>query len=515
MERRVLAFLVIAAAVIYGLAAYVPAHLPVKITVKKIALKSPIALLGFPEEPVEVGMSLEVESPLAEEEIDQLRAYMRIQDTFESRFGFPFQQAWEPQEPIHHDFKVPEGIKDMVYFWTQVFGKYGKDQYIFHHKENLSVVYSVLDLSSLDPLQSGMAPEEAEDLRKKTLKEETARIQKMLKRLALRIHRPRSLNEAEQGIMANFSSSEELLTAMKAENIRIQSGFAHRFEEAIERSGQYMQEMENIFTLKGLPIELTRLPIIESAFKQLAFSSASAAGIWQFIPETGRRYLRIDEYVDERYDPILATYAAAEHLSREFKLLGSWPLAINSYNTGPGRMIKAKKELGTDDIAVIIKNFKSAGYQFYSRNYFPEFLAALEVYHNQESYFGPIEKMAPLSYDHFIPEKPINLQELANAVEIDRDLLADLNPGLRAPVLEGKKDLPKDYFVRIPKDFGLRFVAAAPKLYQEEGPWHLVKNGETFVSIADQYKIFPADLRKENKRKKLVPGVRLKLPAIQ
>ena len=82
-----------------------------------------------------------------------------------------------------------------------------------------------------------------------------------------------------------------------------------------------MSEMRRIFKERGVPVQLTMIPFIESAFNLKAYSHAGAAGIWQFIEATGKRYLRIDEFVDERYDPILAAYAAATHLTNEYKFL--------------------------------------------------------------------------------------------------------------------------------------------------------------------------------------------------
>ena len=253
-----------------------------------------------------------------------------------------------------------------------------------------------------------------------------------------------------------------------------------------------MEEMENIFTMKGLPVELTRIPLVESAFNIRAVSTADAAGLWQFIPDTGKEYLKIDEYVDERFDPIFATYAAAEHLAKEFKLLDSWPLTINAYNTGPGRMIKAKKQLKTDDITTIIKNFKEPGYQFYSRNYFPEVLAAIHVYENQEVYFGPIEKRAPLQYYLFLTRAPMNLRDLAEDISVDVEVIEQLNPGLAPEVIEGAKSLPEDYFVRVPKSMGPLFAKAAADRAQETAsaaPLHTTDHGETLSSIASRYGI--------------------------
>lgn len=458
------------------------------------------------------------EDPLPPDE--ELRAYIAARSEFERRFGHPYDEAWFSYQPIHYDFPVPEGIEDIVNFWIHVFGKYEKDQYIFHHKDDVRIVYSVIDLRDLAPFASGLTSEESESLKNQFFSEEKARIKSLLKKLYSKQKNNQALTDYEKGLTKYFEgeNAPSLKEAYNTGNIRIQGGFSHRFRESIEHSGQYLDEMENIFSMKGLPVELTRLPLIESSFKVNAVSSADAVGIWQFIPDTGRRYLKIDEYVDERRDPILSTYAAAQHLENEYKLLGSWPLTINAYNTGPGRMLKAMKDLDTDDIAKIINEFKDPGYQFYSKNYYPEFVAALHVYENEEYYFGgKIERLPPVQYDVFLPAKSINLRKLADEINIDPEVMAQLNPGIKDFILQGETPMPGGYIVRVPHLLGGLFASAASKIYEEgsETRWHMVAKGENLESIADFYGLPVQSLEDANFRSKNEPlpeGLMIVLP---
>ena len=290
-------------------------------------------------------------------------------------------------------------------------------------------------------------------------------------------------------------------------------------DASFQLSQKGLKNFEKNF-MKGVPVEITRLPLIESAFKIDAYSSAAAAGLWQFIPDTGKRYLRMDDVVDERYDPFLAAYAAAQHLLNEYKLLGSWPLTINAYNTGPQRMINAKRQLETDDIAVIIKNFKEPGYQFYSRNYYPEFLAALHVYENQEYYFGKLAKKDPLDYDLFLPQQKINLLALARAIDMDFDVLSFLNPSFNKDILSGKKILPPGYMVRVPKEMG-RLVSRVAMDYYETGAreeWHIVAQGETLQDLSARYGVSMDVLEDSNHimaQEVLTAGMAIKIPSTQ
>ncbi|MBI4411440.1 MAG: transglycosylase SLT domain-containing protein [Deltaproteobacteria bacterium] len=462
----------------------------------------------------------------ADEAIKSLAA---VKEEFQRRFGSSFDEAWTGQEPIRHSFPVPEAIRGMVDFWIQVFGRYDKDQYLFHHKDHVAIVYSAIDLTGLDSFSSGLSPQMSEMLKKQFILEEKIRISKILSSLAdkLKMGNPGSgdlgrretLTTEEKRLAELFAreSSTSLATAGLIDNIKVQGGFKNRFRNAIRLSGLYMQEMENIFTTKGLPVELTRIPFVESAFNITAVSSAEAMGLWQFIYPTGKRYLKIDSWADERLDPILSTYAAAQHLANEYKLLGSWPLTINAYNTGPGRMIKARAQLKTDDIAVIIKKFEDPGYQFYSRNYYPEFLAALYVYENQEQFFGKIAKLPPLQYELFMPQDTVNLASLAQATDMDLEVLENLNPALAEDVLDGTYSLPAGYLVKVPKNFGVLFARAAVRFHHEirTAEWHIVEENQTAASIADYYRIPVERLEEINNLipgEPIAPGTIIKLP---
>src|SRR5262245_20063059 len=135
--------------------------------------------------------------------------------------------------------------------------------------------------------------------------------------------------------------------------------------------------METIFEREGLPVALTRLPLVESCFNVRAYSKVGAAGIWQFMPSTGRYYLRIDNAVDERRDPVTATVAAATHLKGNYEVLHSWPLAITAYNYCRAGMANAVSTVGSSDIVDIIQHYHGPAFKFASRNFYAEFLAAL------------------------------------------------------------------------------------------------------------------------------------------
>ncbi len=440
-----------------------------------------------------------------------MAAFLEARDEFERRFNYPFSESLKPAVPVRYHFVVPEGIRDMVDYWVAVFGRFSEDQYIFSHSDDVSLVYAVLDMAQVNAEVFGLSDDRAEAFKQQLLDEERTRIRRLLSGLSEKISSRTPLTSEERRIARLFSGNTKisLAEAARGENIRIQEGQGNRFRQAIALSGQYMEQMEKIFASKGLPRELTRIPFVESMFNIRALSSAGARGLWQFINSTGKLYLRIDSIADERLDPILSTYAAADHLKSDYQKLGSWALAINAYNTGAGRIMAAKEQLKTNDISLIIKKFEDPAYQFYSRNYYPEFLAALHVYDNYESYFGHIEKMPPLHYEFFFPPARTNLKRLADRLGISSDLMARLNPALSSSIISGISPLPSGYVVKVPEGYGKKFDIALLEMKREQDnvKWHMVDQGETIDSIAGLYGISSELLEEHNQ---LFPNERLK-----
>lgn len=408
------------------------------------------------------------------------------------RFQIP---EWDDGNPTLSDFTTPEGLKDIVTFWTYIFGVYTKDHYVFYNSENVGIVYSVLDFSEVGNLNNASVG----SFKAQMVSEEKAHIQNMLKHVAECLSEKdikySNLTKEERRIAELLlNESENINTDEKSllDNLAYRNGFSHRIEQAIKVSGQYMDEIHRIFKERGVPTELAVIPFVESAFNPTAYSRSGAAGIWQFIYDTGKRYLKIDDFVDERYDPILSAYAAATHLSKEYDFLKSWPLTINAYNTGPGRMKQAVGSLNTNNIATIVKKFKGSGYGFDSRNYFPEFLAALHVYNNKEYYFGEDMKLLPpLDIEYVAMPCSTNIKQLARLSGISTTILGNMNLSLQPDVLNGAKSLPAGYLLQVPSKAKQNILLAMQELYAEVklATHHVVEKGESLKNIAVKYDI--------------------------
>lgn len=437
---------------------------------------------------------------------------LRAEDVFSKRFYDP--TAESDATPLSFDtadFEVPAGLYDIVQFWTHIFGVYDKNVVVFHHAGNVGVVYSVLDFGAI----AGPDGEANDGVRTQMISEERARLERMLSSLSAKLASPRinwqDLSKEERRIVSYLEREPELdaSTLAQDDNLKLTAGFAHRFRRAIATSGMYMPEMLQIFRQYGLPPQLTCIPFVESAFSETAFSSAGAAGVWQFIRDTGKRYLRIDDYVDERYDPILATHAAAKHLAAEYKLLGTWPMAINAYNTGPGRLLDATKTLKTRDIATIVKQYKGVGYGYDSRNYFPEVLAAVEVYRNYKKYFGDVQLLPPQTHDYLVMPANTNLKQLFRSAGVSAEVMKRINLAIKPEVLAGELSLPKGYFLKVMPGAKADLLLAAHEMYLDAryASYHLVEKGEDLDTIAEQYDVDVEALAKFNR---MLPGDRLK-----
>src|SRR5262249_32176511 len=250
------------------------------------------------------------------------------------------------------------------------------------------------------------------------------------------------------------------------DRIRAQRGLRERFATGLEVSRRYLPEMEAVFRREGLPVELTRLPLVESCFNIHAYSKKGAAGIWQFMPATARLYMQLNDAVDQRRDPVGWPAAAAEYLKGSYEALGNWPLAVTSYNHGRAGVMHAVASVGSNDLVQIIKYYHGPAFKFASRNFYAEFLAAVDVERHYQNYFGDLRVGAALRAETVVVPDYVSARALARVVNTDVDTLADLNPALTPAVLSGKLHVPRGYRLQVPAGSAAKFsvlYASLPK----------------------------------------------------
>jgi len=215
-------------------------------------------------------------------------------------------------------------------------------------------------------------------------------------------------------------------------------------ESGLRRSGLYMKLARQIFVQEGVPVDITWLGQVESAWRPKAVSWAAASGLWQFIPSTGRDYgLRQNAWIDERNSFEQATRASARYLktlAAYYK--GNWELAMAAYNTGPANVDRAISRAGSANFWAIYPFI----YQE-TRNYVPNILAVILIAKNPEKYgFKGIKPDPPLSYDVVKVTTATSLQLVADATDSNLDYIRTLNPELKRDVTPRAET----YNVRVP-----------------------------------------------------------------
>jgi membrane-bound lytic murein transglycosylase D len=429
-------------------------------------------------------------------------------------------------------------LEPQVEFWHAIFSEYSIHQVVLHDALHLDKVYKVLDFRP--QLDDGLSEGQVSRLERIDTDLELERLRATLLRLHALGPHPESLTTEEQhlyDLFADDSAPDRFLAAADPKRLHNQRGLRERFAEAIRVSRRYLPEMERIFREQGLPVALTRLPLIESCFDLHAYSKVGAAGIWQFMPATGRLFMRVDNVVDERRDPIASTRAAARFLDQMHDALDTWPLTITAYNHGPEGVARAVRETGTTDIATIAREYRGTAFGFASRNFYAEFLAAVDVERNYRTHFGDLVGEPPLRAREHRLDRAIGIETAAHLAHTDRDDLVSLNPALSSLVVGGRRPIPAGYRLRLPESGAAGFeerlaelpaearvtqasVSPSPHRAQVRPAvlTYRVRPGQTLSHIAKQHRVSVARLRSTNRignAARLRPGQVLRIPVRQ
>ncbi len=293
----------------------------------------------------------------------------------------------------------------------------------------------------------------------------------------------------------------------------------------------YFPMIEEELLNAGLPIELRAMAIIESALRYDAFSRAGAAGLWQFMPSTGRAYgLEINSLVDERYDPLKATRAACRFLKDLYTTFGDWQLAIAAYNCGQGNVTRAMTRSGGKTFWEI--------YDFLpreTRGYVPAFIAATYAYaYYRHHAIQPVEPPMPLAVDTVHVNRLLHLGQVASTLEnVSLETLKVLNPQYRIDILPATT---RTYALKLPQYAVSSYIAREAEIHAKDSTYlkqylnpsnldqkraeasgtiyHTVRRGDTLGKIAQKYRVSQKNLMRWNGIKnpnKLREGQRLKI----
>ena len=293
-----------------------------------------------------------------------------------------------------------------------------------------------------------------------------------------------------------------------------------RVEVMLGLADYYFPAFERVFDQYNLPLELKYLAIIESALNPRAVSRAGATGLWQFMYSTARVYgLTINSFVDQRRDPVKATYAAAKYLKDLYEIFGEWDLALAAYNCGPRNVSKAIYRAGGR------RNFWDIYYYlpYETRGYFPAFVAAMYVMnHNEDHNLHARSIDIPYATDTVHINQKLHLRQISEVLNLPLKQIQDLNPQYRKDIVPASGqsfslELPLDKiesFIRLQdsiyayKDSAFfrqqivrnpgrsRFVPQTPS--GKEKVYYKVKPGDNLGYIAEWYNVRASDLRHWN-----------------
>ncbi|GEM_PF-800191 len=264
----------------------------------------------------------------------------------------------------------------------------------------------------------------------------------------------------------------------------------------LKRLERWRPVLEKVLKEEKVPTDLLYLAMIESGFKTRVKSPASAAGMWQFMAGTGVEMgLKIDEYVDERFDPIKAAHAAAKYLKKQFARYNAWPLAMAAYNGGPGTVNVAIDRYNTTDYFKLVQY--GAMYDE-TRRYVPRILAAAIIGRNPEAFgFEGLKPEPPFTFDLVDVPGNTKLNQLAEAAGCPVETLKDLNPEL----LKDVTPPGADYALRIPQGRHAQFVDRfdqVKKKYANASETITLRFGETLEILGEEIGVPARVLRNLN-----------------
>ena len=331
----------------------------------------------------------------------------------------------------------PAELEPDVQFWMRVYSEISTNEGYIHDQWNLAITYQTLHFDK----------ELAPAAREKLVDAAREHYRTILRRLG---SGAAAQDEDELRVRGLWGDAPPARLLQAADDVRFQLGQSDRFRAGLVRAGAWEGHIARTLSAQGLPAEIAVLPHVESSFQPDAISKAGAAGLWQFIRSTGRRYLRIDRAVDERLDPYRETEAAAQLLALNYQVLGSWPLAITAYNHGAAGMRRARDQVGSDDIVQIVRHYRSPSFGFASRNYYCSFLAVLRLDRDPEKYFGPLQHDKPVETHELTVSTPVRVDALRRILAIDAGPLRALNPALRSTVWNLQQFVPRGYRLRLP-----------------------------------------------------------------
>ncbi len=447
----------------------------------------------------------------------------------------PEAQPSPPASP----FPSPNGLRDQVDFWKNVFATWSLGQVVLHDADHPQLIYEILTVPG-DP-DEGFTRSQRDYVRR-----HRATLEARIGHLEKKVKAREPLSDEEKALalqIVTMAGTDAIRGA--SERVHAQRGLRERFRRGLEFSGRFDASFRAVFREAGLPEDLALLPHVESSFQAAARSSAGAVGIWQFTRSAGRRFLALNSAIDERLDPVAAARGAARYLGAAYGMLGDWALAITSYNHGVEGMLRAKERFGTD-FDRIVREYDGKLFGFASKNFYAEFLAVREIVAERERYFPEgLATESPLDLDRVVIEQRMPPIQVSRAYGVGFGDLVSINPAWTRRAVRGGAAIPAGTTVWLPGGTLARLESkrdAAPPPSPVSPPGaparaptaqsaaekhgqaaalvtevvvHVVRRGESLFQIAMRYGVTVSDLLGLNRLTEhsvLRPGQRLRVP---
>jgi membrane-bound lytic murein transglycosylase D len=263
----------------------------------------------------------------------------------------------------------------------------------------------------------------------------------------------------------------------------------------IDRSRRYLYYIVSEVEKRGMPLETALLPMIESAYNPMAYSSSRASGIWQFMPSTGKMYgMQQNWWMDERRDVVAATEGALDYLQKLYAEFGDWQLALAAYNWGEGSVRRAiaynqKKGLPTD--------YLSLSMPAETRNYVPKLQAVKNIVNDPEAFNLELAYIPDAPYFTVVrTSRKMDVKVAAEFAEMPLDEFLSLNPQHNRPVIAGADEAT----ILLPYDKAELFAAKLELVSQPMVTWQAYKlrSGETLPQVAARFGLSLETLRTVN-----------------
>lgn len=308
-----------------------------------------------------------------------------------------------------------------------------------------------------------------------------------------------SPNTADQSEYANYNVPIVMDASVQTHLRYFNTAIHDRFGQWLFRFSRYRPQVETIFTEFHLPSDLVYLSLVESGFNPYAYSRAKATGPWQFMKGTAKVYgLRVDNYVDERRDPIKSTTAAARYLRDLYDLFGTWPLAMAAYNAGEGKVMRALHKAHAESFSEISK---TRLIRRETKEYVPRFMAATIIARNPDRYGFTQESAEPHEFDEAVIARTVHFRAIANATGIPYEELRLLNPELRRDATPPGDEV---YHLKVPVGMKAKVEQSIDRIpvykfprnpakaqFASTGPsrWYKVRGGDTLAKLSKRFSV--------------------------